>query len=185
MYNHISGNLVACICEGNAEMEIIEILLDHDLLKFSRGDLLNGELFSKNMRDARLLESRYLSQEFETGQKVEVIRVLDSPKERYSIQHPYDEKIEGDIIGCYTRPEIEVLLIIAEGHFNQFKRTHVKPSDYCKQHISVFTPKKVKIKSKGFITSYFANPQFLIQTLKTYHQVRANQNELTIYSLLK
>ncbi|MFC4354249.1 hypothetical protein ACFO0S_04075 [Chryseomicrobium palamuruense] len=166
-------------------MEIIEILLDHDLLKFSREDLLDGEVFSKNMRDARLLETRYLSQEFETGQKVEVIRVLDSPKERYHIQHPYDEKIEGDIIGCYTRPEIEILLIIAEGHYSQFKKTHLKPNEYCKQYIPKFIPRKVKIKIKGFITSYFSNPQTLVQTLQFYHQIRANKNELTIYSLLK
>ena len=31
---------IACICEGSAEEAIMDILLDHDLLIFSREDLL-------------------------------------------------------------------------------------------------------------------------------------------------
>lgn len=39
MYEHKEGNLVACICEGNAELEIVDILLRHDKLKFQIKDL--------------------------------------------------------------------------------------------------------------------------------------------------
>lgn len=50
MFNHIPNNLVACICEGNAELEIIEMLLEQNLLKFQSCDLLDGQLFTRLMR---------------------------------------------------------------------------------------------------------------------------------------
>lgn len=183
MYRHRVGNLVASICEGNAELEIIEALLENELLKFTREELLDEEVFTKTMRSPRLLESRYLSQELEHGQKVEVIRVLDSRTENYRIQSPYTEKVAGEVITCLTRPEIEILLILAEDKFEEYKRSGLKPSDFCKQCIPAF--KRKKIKGSGFVSSYFSDVSKLLKVLEKYHQIRGDKSELSIWSLLK
>ena len=36
--------IVACICEGGAETAIIDMLVDNELLKFSREQMLNEEV---------------------------------------------------------------------------------------------------------------------------------------------
>lgn len=181
MYEHKPNNLVACICEGNAELEIMELLLEHDKLKFIEEDLLDDRLFSKLMRSARNLETRYLSQNFEPNQKVEIIRIVDSRAESYVIRGAYKSKVEGEVVNCFTRPEIEMLIIINEGKYDQFKRSKKKPSDYCIHDLKM----RKNIKNKGFIADYFANIDELINTLKEYHQRRPNKNEDTIFSLLK
>lgn len=132
MFNHKPGNLVACICEGNAEKEIIEILIENGRLPFKQEELLDG-MFTGSMRKAKNLENRYLSQSFEPGQKVEIIRVIDSKKERYVIDRDFEEKIEGDVFNCITRPEIEILVVIYYDKLSEFHRSNYKkPSEYCK-----------------------------------------------------
>jgi len=115
MYEHKEGNLVACICEGNAELEIMKILLTHGKLKFQPEDLLDERIFTGSMRSSRNLETRYLTQNYKEGQQIEVIRILDSRKESYNIADEFKGKLAG-ITNCYTRPEIELLIILNEGH---------------------------------------------------------------------
>lgn len=181
MYNHKLNNLVACICEGNAELEIMKILLQEQKLKFVETDLLDDRLFSKAMRSARHLETRYLAQNYEPGQKIEIIRIIDSRTESYKIQGAYKEKVEGEVVNCFTRPEIEMLVIINEGKYDQFKRSKLKPSEFCVHNLN----KGKNIKNKGFITQYFADVDALVKTLEEYHQKRPDKKEDTIYSLLK
>lgn len=182
MYEHKEGNLVACICEGNAELEILALLLEADKLKFSAEDLLDDKLFSKLMRSAKNLETRYLTQNFEPGQQVEIIRIVDSKSESYSIRSEYKSKIAGEVVNCYTRPEIEMLVVLNEGHYDKFKRSrHQKPSDYCIHELKLGK----NIKNKGFIANYFSNVYSLIDALNEYHQKRSDKTEDTIYSLLK
>lgn len=181
MYEHKPNNLVACICEGNAELEIMELLLEHNRLKFTEDDLLDDRLFTKLMRSAKNLEMRYLSQNYEPNQKVEIIRIIDSRAESYLIRGAYKSKVEGEIVNCYTRPEIEMLVILNEGKYDQFKRSKKKPSEYCIHDLKMGK----NIKNKGFISDYFYDIDDLLNALKEYHQRRPNKNEDTIYSLLK
>lgn len=51
----------ACICEGSAEAAIIDILLDNDLLIFTRSEILEGEVIGG--RSARSFETRFLRKE--------------------------------------------------------------------------------------------------------------------------
>lgn len=50
------GDYVACIVEGGAESAIIDLLLDNDLLCFSRNKLLEGELI--RTRSSKSFEER-------------------------------------------------------------------------------------------------------------------------------
>jgi len=182
MYEHKAGNLVACICEGNAEIEIIEILLRNDKLKFNQDDLLDEKLFTNSMRSSKNLERRYLTQNFEPGQQIEIIRILDSRKENFKISEEYRNKVAGEVINCYTRPEIELLIILREGHYEKFKRSrHQKPSDYCIHELNLGKD----IKRKGFITWYFSDLDTLVEVLREYHRIRPDKDENTIFTLLK
>ena len=150
MYEHKPNNLVACICEGNAELEIMQLLLDNERLKFSDDDLLDDRLFTKLMRSAKNLETRYLSQIYEPNQKIEIIRIIDSRAESYVIRGAYKEIVEGEVVNCYTRPEIEMLVILNEGKYDQFKRSKKKPSEYCIQELRM--GKNIKNKPELFMT---------------------------------
>lgn len=85
------------------------------------------------------------------------------------------------ITNCYTRPEIELLIILHKGHYDKFMRSqYKKPSDYCIHELKLGK----KIKSKAFISDYFQDPEELVQVLEMYHRVRSDE-ECTIFSLLK
>lgn len=47
----------ACICEGSAENAIIDILLDNDLLIFTREEMLEEEVI--RCRDGKRFEEKY------------------------------------------------------------------------------------------------------------------------------
>lgn len=48
----------ACICEGSAENAIMDILLDHDLLIFSREEMLEEKVI--RCRDGKRFEEQFL-----------------------------------------------------------------------------------------------------------------------------
>ncbi len=50
--------IVACICEGGAETAIIDMLVDNDLLIFTRDQMLNEDVI--RCRSAKEFEQRYL-----------------------------------------------------------------------------------------------------------------------------
>ena len=52
----------ACICEGSAENAIMDILLDHDLLIFTREEMLEEEVI--RCRDGKRFEEKYLRKGF-------------------------------------------------------------------------------------------------------------------------
>lgn len=95
----------ACICEGAAENAIMDILLDEELLVFSREEMLEES----------------------------VIRILDSRREKFKIGKAYEHKI--DVINVITAPEIEMLIIFAENQYKEFKKSGKKPSDFCKENL--------------------------------------------------
>lgn len=69
---------IACLCEGSTEETIMNLLLDADLLKFQRNDLLEEKPL--RIREADAFERRYLRREFQqklttsTGKPVGVVR---------------------------------------------------------------------------------------------------------------
>ena len=70
----------ACICEGSAENAIMDILLDNNLLIFSREEMLEEEVI--RCREGKRFEEKYLRKGF--MDKISVIRILDSRRENLS-----------------------------------------------------------------------------------------------------
>ena len=53
------------------------------------------------------------------AEKISVIRILDSRREKFKIGKAYEHKI--DVINVITAPEIEMLIIFAENQYKEFK----------------------------------------------------------------
>lgn len=54
----LDNDFIACLCEGNAEKAVIDILLENDLLKFRKKQLLEEK--SLKIRNAKTFANTYL-----------------------------------------------------------------------------------------------------------------------------
>ena len=170
--------LIACICEGGAESAIIDMLVDDDRLVFSRERMLNEEVI--RCRDGKTFEQRYLRKGFES--EITILRVLDSHSEGFRLSPAYKHKV--DVIKVVTSPEIEMLLILAEGKYNEYlkRSSTMSPSAFCKQVLKL----KGNIKSRDFVQKYFADIDMLINTIQEYKRVRSlKKGEVYLADLLK
>lgn len=168
-----TGNLIACLCEGSMEQAIIEILLDNNRLIFKRDDLLDGEVL--RCRSAKNFERDHLKKW--KNQQITVYRILDSVNENFKLSGPYAKHV--NVVNIITAPEIEMLVIHAEGKYDDYSRKHMKPSDYVKQHL-----KFGKIKSYEFAKSYFADVDVLVDAILQHKQKAVNKSG-TLANLLK
>ena len=114
----------ACICEGSAEEAIIDILVDNDLLIFNREEMLEERVI--RCRSAKRFEERYLRKGFD--EQISVIRILDSRREEFRLSKAYEQKI--DVVNVITAPEIEMLIIHAEGAYAVKKDRSSSPPKY-------------------------------------------------------
>ena len=166
---------IACICEGAAEKAIMKLLLDADRLIFTHDDLLEGELL--RCRSAKNFEEQHLRKGF--SEKITVLRILDSRREQFKLSKAYEHKIE--VINVITAPEIEMLVILGEGKYDEYKKSGKKPSDFCKTDL-----KYPNVKSTDFIKVYFSDVNFLISAITEYRRVSNIQNgEYSLFDLLK
>lgn len=165
----------ACICEGSAESAIIDLLVDNDLLIFSREEMLDESVI--RCRNAKRFEERYLRKGFDD--QISVIRILDSRREGFHLSKAYEHKI--DVINVVTAPEIEMLIIHSEGAYDRFKRSGKKPSEFCKTDLHMHD-----VKSYDFVKKYFSNPQTLVNAIKEYQRTAdIPKGEYSLSDLLK
>lgn len=171
--------LIICICEGTAEEEVINWLLEEDRLLFSRDHII-GKTRGKvtRTRKARKIESEILSYDFDKD--VVIFRIVDSKNEKFELGNLYKER--HDVINYVTNPEIEILMIINCGDLSKYARkySHQKPSEYAKEQY------KIKhIKSKGTFYDFFKGDiDSLINAIKE-HKSKKGKGHLTIDDLIK
>lgn len=171
------STIVACICEGGAETAIIDILVDKELLVFSRKQMIDEDVI--RCRGGKEFERRYLRKDY--PDKITVLRVLDSHREVFRLSPAYKDKV--DVIQVVTSPEIEMLMIIAEGKYNEYCKVSstVKPSEFCKQLF-----KNKNIKSQDFVRSYFSDINDLIAAIQEYKRIKTlKSGEIYLADLLK
>ena len=89
---------------------------------------------------------------------ITVYRILDSTNENFKLSGPYLKRVT--VVNIITAPEIEMLVIHAEGKYDDYSRKRMKPSDYVKQHL-----KLGKIKSYEFAKRYFADDELLVEAI--------------------
>lgn len=166
---------VACICEGSAEKAIINLLLENDKLKFAKNEMLDHQIIT--CRDGKSFQRKYLRKDYK--HKIKIYRILDSRREKFKLSKAYEGKIE--VINVITAPEIEMLIIINENKYEEFKKSRLKPSEYCKSIL-----KFKDVKSYIFVETYFQNIDMLIQCIREYKRIsKLKSGECTLCDLLK
>ena len=165
----------ACICEGTAEQVRMDLLLDNNKLIFSRNELLEHEVL--RCRTGKNFEEQYLRKGF--TEQITVFRILDSRRENFKLSKAYQNKVK--IINVITAPEIEMLVILNEGKYADYKKSGKKPSEYCKSDL-----KYHDVKSATFVRSYFNDIDILIRAIIEYKRVsNIQRNEITLADILK
>ena len=165
----------ACICEGGAERAVLDLLLDNHMLIFEREQLIEEEVL--RCRSAKEFEERHLKKGFQ--EKITVYRILDSRNENFKLSKAYIHKV--DIVNVVTAPEIEMLIILNEGRYQEFKNAGMKPSTYCKSIL-----KLKNVKSYCFVQEYFSDIHILKRALHEYRRVsKIRKDERTLQDLLK
>lgn len=106
---------------------------------------------------------------------ITVLRILDSRRERFALRKEYEHKV--NIINVITAPEIEMLVILNENKYVEFKKSKKKPSDYCVSNL-----KLRNVKSYDFVTEYFSDINKLLSAIKKYAEISRIPREE--YSLL-
>ncbi len=171
-----STSLIACICEGGAETAIMDILLDNNLLIFTREQMIEESVLPRT--SVKEFEQRYLRMAYD--QKILILRVIDSREERFNLSKAY--RCQVDVINVITAPEIEILIIASKKMYDEYCRSGIrKPSDYCRNTLGI-----KRVKSPAFIKEYFGDAGFLINSIKEYHRVHKQKNgEASLYDLIK
>ena len=157
---------ILIMCEGSNELQIINMLLDAGKLRFTRDDLLDLRPFQ-----ARQLISSQLQPALDAyhGELV-IYRIGDSQLDNLKIPKEYN-----NIVGIQkfcTLPELEMLLIIAEGLFDEYKKVKStqKPKDFCKSNIK-FNRKRYN-NSAVFYEDYFSGRiDLLVNAIKRYRHL--------------
>lgn len=166
---------IACICEGSAEQAIMELLLDDNKLIFTSEQLLEEEIIRN--RSAKEFEQRYLRKSF--NDKITVLRMLDSRKENFNLSKAYKDKVA--VIDVITAPEIEMLIIFNEDKYEDFKKSKMKPSEFCKIKL-----KFKSVKNYTFVKDYFSDTNKLFKSIHEYRRVsNIKKGEYTLFDLLK
>mgnify|MGYP000092801043 CR=1 FL=1 len=182
--------LNAILCEGNAEEEVIEILLENDCLIISYNDLFYNEVL--RVRSAKKFCEKYLRTQL--SEQVTIYRILDSKNENFKLtkklKTAYANKINC-VKNVITSEEMEILIILAEGRYEDYqswrggcRSSSRKPSDYCK-----IVLRCGDVKEKGFYKSYFDDIEKLIEAIHLYNQKRnrtsGGEDVLALFDLLK
>ena len=166
---------IACICEGSAEQAIMELLLDDNKLIFTSEQLLEEEIIRN--RSAKEFEQRYLRKSF--NDKITVLRILDSRKENFNLSKAYKDKVA--VIDVITAPEIEMLIIFNEDKYEDFKKSKMKPSEFCKIKL-----KFKSVKNYTFVKDYFSDTNKLFKSIHEHRRVsNIKKGEYTLFDLLK
>lgn len=174
---------ILIMCEGPNELKVINLLLDHDMLKINRDDLLDMRPFH-----ARQLTTPQLRPALNSYHGyIEIYRIGDKMSDKLKIPPELSKRVDMQKKFC-TKPELEILLIIAENKLSEFEKvkSSQKPKDFCKQHI-VYHHKKYD-NSTAFFDQYFGDRiHLLIESITKYHRTHGKHkaDEGYLFDLLK
>lgn len=171
----LSKKYIICSCEGVAEETIINLLLKSGKLCFTENDLVNRNVTL--LRRADEIAETFLKQEY--SREIVILRIVDREKDNFKLPKIYSLRHSIEVIDIVTKPEIEFLHILSENLRDKFehekrKDRRIKPSSFCKEHISQ------NVKSKDFIEQmYSGDIEKLINAIRKY----AGSSNQTSYCL--
>lgn len=158
--------LVAIIAEGNTERAILNVLIEHNAIKYSYDELLQEEIIK--CRSGKSFAKKYLNKSI--GEKVLIYRVLDSRQENFNLPTVYKRKVSG-VINLYTRPEIEILFILYHNDYQKFKNKKgtIKASTFVKENYKDLISVKSYRDNYSFWNNHFDDLIRVLKMYKGYH----------------
>jgi len=171
----LEDKYILCICEGNAEKDIMNILLEDDLLIFNRDGLIEEKVHKR--MSVKKIEDNYLGLTYKKD--LVILRIIDSRNEKFTLSKAYRGRFE--ILTAITNPEIEILIVIDKGDYDEFckNKSKEKPSEFCKR---VYNYKSIK--RKGFMKNYFKDSKKLLDSIKEHNRYK-NNKMVTLFDLIK
>ena len=192
------------MCEGQNELEIINILLENNKLIYTIDDLVGLTAYHARQIDKSTMVQNNLNM---YNGEVEVIRIGDGLTDTLRIQcivyyflrfsscdgltdtlripKKYANKIISVKKYC-TKPELEILLILSEGLYDNFQKvkSSKKPKDFAKENISIGRT-KYKNQTKFYADYYGSNVDLLVEAIRKYKSLNKNKkDELYLCDLL-
>lgn len=82
---------IICSCEGTAEEEIINWLLDEERLLFTREQLVEKKI--TRIRPAKGIEKKFLSLDY-GNKSVVIFRIIDSSNEQFKLSNLYKDRYD-------------------------------------------------------------------------------------------
>lgn len=174
---------VLIMTEGSTELALLDVLLEKNLLKFNKKELLMEQMYHSRQIDG---EIKGYIQLLNCQDKVIIYRVGDTLKEKLKIPSTIlSEKID-KIIDVSTTPEFETLFIINENLYDEFLKvkSNTKASSFYKMN------NKNYIKKYTFVYEYFSkmNSKEIINLINLYIKKRGKtlkNDHKTLKDLIK
>lgn len=150
-------------CEGNAEVYLIDSLIKRGHLLFNKNDLLDMRPihFRQPIEIAPLID--ILTKDTE----ITFYRIGDTQKEEYDFERFNVRKEHIKVIKLCTMPEIEILIVINEGLYDEYLK--VKSKMMPKQFV------KERIKSFSSFKQYVSEHDMLF-AIKEYKRIKKHKN---------
>ncbi len=157
------------MCEGPNERQIIDILLDNNLLVFDRDDLLGLVPYHARQINSSGQVKTVLN--MYPGNDIIILRIGDKQSEVLRIPGIYKQKINNVRKVC-TKPELEVLLIIAEELWQEYHKvkSRISAKEFAKANIKLGS--KRYDNSTAFYREYFSDEaDKLVYCIKEYRRL--------------
>lgn len=173
------------MCEGPNEKKIMDILLENGCLKFTQDDLLGLTIFHARQISGSAQVRAELNQ---FPGEVDVYRIGDKQNDKFEIPDDYKGKIAKVTKYC-TKPELEMLLIIAEGLEKEYEKVKstMSPKEFAKANIRL--GKKRYDNSTKFYEDYFSERiDDLLSAIRKYRHIKGKghaKDELSLDDLIK
>lgn len=105
---------------------------------FKNGDIYGEEKLIRKFSRTRQ-GKKFARENLEMDYKerhINILRILDSKRESFNLGNIYEERVQSgeiQVFNILTRPEIEMLIIINEGHYQKFtnRKGNSKADEYC------------------------------------------------------
>lgn len=171
------------MCEGTNELAIINILLNNNKLKLSRNDLLGLVAYHARQID----KSRQIQTMWKMyADEAIVYRIGDKLSDKLNISKDLKQWFVREEKYC-TLPELEMLLIISEGKYQDFikNKSKISPKEYAKKNICYNRSRYDN--SSSFYEEYYEDADKLVWAIKEYYRLHKShkKDERYLAELLK
>ena len=185
--NLLAGSFVLFSCEGAAEGVVIQTLFDADRLVVPRErvvvDPVQYTPYTR-LRKAGDIAARFFGTSYEGlgASGLMLARIVDSRAGKFVLPRRWHDSAV--VESFFTRPEIEMLVIHAEGAYGQWLRAsrrdrQLRPSEFCKGELRF-----PQVKESSFLKNYWQGDK-LVAAIQAYDEHRRHVgDELSLGDLL-